>query len=153
MLPNIIQVIVEFINSVLAPVPGFARGYVVFGALVAAFWVLGIFGDDDPDDPLDQIFQGISKTRFGLSQATEFAAPIVMSGVVLGGKALAGATISVGRSVRNSGNSLVEVEEAPIKIGPIVEIYGIRIGIIGILLGVFGLGGLFVFSGAVPVVP
>lgn len=48
---------------------------------------------------------------------------------------------------------MVEVEEAPIKIGPDVEISGIRIGLIGSLVGLLGRGGFFVFSGDISVFP
>jgi hypothetical protein len=152
MLSNIIQPLTEFINSVLAPVPPFARGYVLLFTVVAAFWVLGMAGDDT-DDVLEQVVQGIGVTRSGLNRFAEASAPVLASGAVFGGRAAASAATSVGRGVWRNGSSLVEVEEAPIKIGPIVEIYGIRIGLIGLLVGLLGLGGFFVFSGDIPVLP
>lgn len=152
MLPNITQIITEFINSVLAPVPPFARGYVLFFAAAAAFWVLGM-GGDDTDDAFEQIIQGIGVTTSSLNRFADVSAPVLASGAVFGGKAAASAATSVGWDVWKNGSSLVEVEEAPIKIGPVVEIYGIKIGLIGLLVGLLGLGGLFVFSGDIPILP
>lgn len=151
MLPKITGIITEFINSVLAPVPGFARGYVLLLAAAAGFWVLGI-GGESPNDAFDQIVEGIGVTKSGLDRFVAASAPIIASGAVFGGKAIATTATTVGQGIWKNGSSLVEVEEAPIKIGPVVEIYGIRIGLIGFLLCLFGISGLF-FSGSIPLVP
>lgn len=151
MLPNIIGIVSEFINSVLAPVPGFARGYVILFAAAAGFWVIGM-GGESTDDTLDQMIQGIGITKSGLSRFADASAPILVSCAVFGGKAIATTVTTVGEGIWKNGSSLVEVEEAPIKIGPVVEIYGIKIGVIGFLLGLFGLGSLFFFSGSIPFV-
>jgi hypothetical protein len=151
MLPNIIGIVSEFVDSVLAPVPGFARGYVILLAAAAGFWILGM-GRESTDDAFDQMIEGIGVTRSGLNRFVAASAPIIASGAVFGGKAIATTATTVGQGICKSGSSMVEVEEAPIKIGPVVEIYGIRVGLIGFLLGLFGLGGLF-FSGSIPLVP
>jgi len=71
MLPNVGRVVVELINSVLAPVPGFARGYTIIGVLAGAFWVIGLLGNEDSDDPLAQVFQGINNTGSTITQIAE----------------------------------------------------------------------------------
>jgi hypothetical protein len=150
MIPNPIQMLTEFVNSVLSPIPGFARGYVVIIGFGAFFWALGSLSEDSADDVFGQVGQGVSLTSSGVSRVVETSAPLVASGTVVGGKALAGITRSVGRGMVSGGSSLVEVEEAPIKIGPLVEIYGLKIGLIGFIAGLLGLGGLVALSNGVP---
>jgi hypothetical protein len=152
MQPNIIQVITEFTNSVLAPVPPFARGYVLVFAAAAPFWVLGM-GGDDTEYAFEQILQGIGVTTSFLNRFAKASAPVLASGAVFGAKAATSAATSVGRGMWKNGSSLVEVEEAPIKIGPIVEIYGIKVGLIRVLVGLLGLSGLYVFSGDISILP
>ena len=152
MILNKIELVVDFINSILAPIPGFARGYVVIFAFGVAFWMLGAFGESS-DDEIGQIRQGVRMTSSGLNQFLGVSAQIVASGVVIGGRTLAGVTSSVGRGMWSRGSDLVEVEEAPIKVGPLVEIYGVKIGIGGLIVGLLGLGGLLAFSGGVPFLP
>ncbi|QLG63327.1 hypothetical protein [Halorarum salinum] len=153
MIPNPVQAIADFINSALAPIPGFARGYVVILGLGAVFWALGAFTEESSDDAIGQIRQGISVSSSGLNRFAEVSAPLVSSGTMVGGKTLASVTGSVGREMWRRGSTLVEVEEAPIKVGPLVEIYGVRIGLIGLLVGLLGFGGLAALAGGIPLVP
>lgn len=153
MIPNPVQAITDLINSALAPIPGFARGYVVILGLGAVFWALGAFAEEPSDDAIGKIGQGIGVTSSGLNRFAEVSAPLVASGAMVGGRTLASVTSSVGRGVWSRGSDLVEVEEAPIKVGHLVEIYGVRIGLIGLLVGVLGLGGLAASAGGIPLVP
>lgn len=98
MLPNIIGVVTEFINSVLAPVPEFARGYVILFAAAAGFWVIGM-GGEPTDDTLDQMIQGIGITKSGLNRFADASAPILASGAVFGGKAIATTATTVGEGI------------------------------------------------------
>lgn len=153
MTPNPVRPIIDIINSVLAPIPEFARIYVVVFGLLAFFWALGALVEEPSDDGFDQVGQGFRVVSAGFNRVAEFSKPLVASGVTLGRRTIVSVSSSVGRGVRNWGSDLVEVEEAPIKIGPLVEIYGVRIGLIGILVGLLGFGGWMAFGGGIPFLP
>lgn len=143
MLPDIVPAIEAAINSVLAPFPAASRPYVILAILAAVLGGIGSLGRDAPDNTLDRIRRGVSVTCTAANTAVEAVVPVVRSGVVAAGRGLISGTTTAVRTVWNSGSSLVEVEEAPIKIGPLVEFYGIRIGIVGVVLGLLGFGSLF----------
>lgn len=147
MIPDLSQILLDYYHSLLSPVPRFLRGWVVVGSLFLVFWSLGGFADDTSDEALGRAFQGISVTKSGFDRVTEASSPIIASGAVKGGSSL----FRVGKGAMGKGSDLVEVEEAPVKIGPLVHIHGIKIGLFGLLIAL--VGGIWAFPEMFPFLP
>lgn len=140
MIPNPIDILASFFQSLLAPIPSFARSYVVVGTVVGILYILGFLSDGDSDGTIEQMSEGIGVAANGVERAVGFTAPKLVSGAIIGGGALLRTVDTIGTGVWKTGGKLVEFEEAPIQIGPLVEVYGIRVGLIGLILGLLGLG-------------
>lgn len=134
MMPDISKIIFDYYHTILSPVPRPLRIWVLLGALAVVLWLIGTFANEPSEEVPVRIIQGANMTWSGLGRAADASAPYVEAGARGSGRWLT----SAGRGALDRGGDLVEVEEAPIKIGPLVEIHGVKIGLIGLLLAFIG---------------
>jgi len=131
------EIIIEQFNSILSPIPSYFRVPFVIVIIVLIIWIIGRSAEEDTEDEVFELILGLRIVFSGFGRFANFIAPLALTGFIRLSKGL----WSVGIATKDRGSQLVEVEEAPIKIGPLVEIYGVRIGLIGIVSIILAIAG------------